>query len=412
MIPRAHQLEQAKLGLAVLKKHGLVYLNAEERTGKTLTALLIAESLGVSKVLVLTKKKALDGWLKPVQWFSNKMSTHFTNYHQAKNLSSNYELVILDEAHCYLSGYPKKSKMWESVKKLTKEKPVIYISATPHAQGYQLLYHQLALSSWSPWRLYKTFYSWFRTFGVEKYIYLSGRKIQQYTETKKDKVEESVEHLFVGITRKELKFRHEPVDILHYISLSNHTKGLYNEMLNCKVLKLAGHDLILDTPMKLRTSLHMLEGGVAKNTVFGEVQCSTRLVKTSGEHAYYLLGNIEKVEFILSKWGDSKDIAIMYNYIAEGILLNRHFAKAMILQGTSNAEGIDLSSIKTLIIYSQDFSTSRHTQRRARQANKNRLMPIEVHYLLVKDAVSAQVYKTVSENKANFVDSSFKRNLL
>ena len=64
---------------------------------------------------------------------------------------------------------------------------------------------------------------------------------------------------------------------------------------------------------------------------------------------------------------------------------------------------------KYLVIYSQNWSTAQHTQRRARQANKMRKEPIVVHFLLAKKAISDQVYKMVAINKKNFVDSVFKR---
>ena len=92
--------------------------------------------------------------------------------------------------------------------------------------------------------------------------------------------------------------------------------------------------------------------------------------------------------------------------------LRSYFKKATILQGTSYAEGIDLAHKDTIIIYSQDFSTARHSQRRARQAAKHRDRSITVHFLLVKKAVSEQVYNTVSINKQNFIDSVFERNTL
>jgi hypothetical protein len=101
-------------------------------------------------------------------------------------------------------------------------------------------------------------------------------------------------------------------------------------------------------------------------------------------------------------------MVIMYQYIAEGQKLRASFKNALILQGTSFAEGIDLHAYKHLIIYSQDFSTARHTQRRARQANLNRLEPIKVHYILVKGGISSNVYKSVSVNKKNFVDTVFE----
>ena len=59
--------------------------------------------------------------------------------------------------HAYLSKYPKVGEIHKSVAKFTKDKPIIYLSATPSAQGYSLLYHQFSLSNWSPWRHYNNF---------------------------------------------------------------------------------------------------------------------------------------------------------------------------------------------------------------------------------------------------------------
>jgi len=150
--------------------------------------------------------------------------------------------------------------------------------------------------------------------------------------------------------------------------------------------------LVCDTSPKLRTSLHQLEGGTIKI-----------------DDDRFVLANNEKVDFIKHKFGDSDSLVIMYNYIAEKEKLEAAFKHAKVLQATSYAEGVDLHEYDDLVIYSQDFSTARHTQRRARQCNQKRTKPITVHYLLVKGGISAQVYKTVSLNKKNFVDSVFTR---
>ena len=189
-----------------------------------------------------------------------------------------------------------------------------------------------------------------------------------------------------------LRLRNE----LHYISLTDKTRLVYNQLLKDGIINLNGHLLMCDTVSKLRVSLHMLEGGVAK----------------IDDKTYLQLGNTEKIDYIKAMWGDSSDVVIMYNYIAEGDKLAKHFKNAEILQSTSYAEGVDLSGYKHLVIYSQDFSTARHTQRRARQANKARKDPIKVHFLLVKDGLSDQVYDCVSRNKVNYVDSLFERNAL
>ena len=397
MKPRPHQLTLAQRGFEVLSEYGIVYLAAEERTGKTLAAILIAERCAdFKRVQVVTKKKALGGWQETLEAFDHIKTYDVTNYHQAKKITVKPDLLILDESHNYISSYPKTSAIWKDLKKLAKGLPIIYISATPHAQGYQQLYHQFALSSYTPWKLFSTFFNWFKLYGIPDTIFIAGQSKNVYTTTDEALVKASCDHLFITATRKSLDFEHEPEDELHFITLDSQTREFYNILINDRILELPGlPELVCDTPMKLRTSLHMLEGGAAKI-----------------EDLYVVLDNQEKIDYIKTTWGDKSNVAIFYNYIAEGQKLAKHFEHAKILQATSNAEGIDLSHMEHLVIYSQDFSTARHTQRRARQANMNRATAITVHFLLVDQAVSDQVYKTVSINKTNFVDTVFDRTFI
>lgn len=393
MKPYPHQTQLADKAYGILATYMLVYLAMEERTGKTLTSILVCEQSKVQNILVVTKKKALEGWHDTLAAFTHTKHYTVVNYHQAKKENpKSFDLVILDEAHSYISAFPKRSAMWKSVKLLTKGKPLIYLSATPYAQGPQLLFNQLALSDWSPFSKWTSPYAWFRAYGIPDPVYLAGRSIETYKKVKVDEVLRNCSHLFVRATRKSLDFEHEPEDKLHYVELAASTKEAYNLLMKHKVIELNGAELICDTPMKLRTTLHMLEGGVAK-----------------ADDTYMVLGNTEKIDCIKQLWGDVPDLVIMYNYIAERTKLEKHFKHAVLLQATSFAEGVDLSSYDKLVIYSQDFSTARHSQRRARQANKKRDTPITVHFILVKKAVSEQVYTTVSVNKTNFVDSCFTR---
>lgn len=397
MNPYPHQIQIASDAEAILRQYGLVYLAAEERTGKTLAAILLAESVPGNSVLVITKKKALDGWHDTLKAYKGtKKSYTVTNYHQAyKEDPGAYQLIILDEAHNYISSFPKHGKIWKELKPLCAKKPLIYISATPYAQGPQQLYGQLSLSSYSPWAKHKNFYAWFRLYGKPYDLKINGVPIRQYDKCDRELILGTCEHLFVTATRKELGFEYEPEDKIHWIQLNQNTKAVYNELLEHELVELSVGLLVCDTKSKMRTSLHQLEGGTIKI-----------------EDDRFVLANEEKIEYVKRHWGDSSDVVIMYNYIAEKDKLEQAFKKARILQATSFAEGVDLHKYSHLIIYSQDFSTARHTQRRARQANKNRDTPIVVHYLLVKRAISHQVYKTVSVNKKNYVDSVFEKETL
>ena len=411
MTPYPHQERIAQEAYEILGRYGLVYLAMEERTGKSLTAIRLAEISSRTRVLIITKKKALGGWNETLGAYRGDGSTHFTvlNYHAVHKAHKtpagkrvyklnikpeDYDLIILDEAHNYLSTYPKPGVIWKSVKKLCKGLPLIYLSATPNAQGYQLLFNQLALSDWSPFRRFQNFYRWFEHYGVPHKIKTSYGLQETYTKCKSVVWAES-KHLFITYTREQLDFDHEPEDVLHYFELSDKTKEVYNDALEHEFLTLPDRQIILDSSMKLRTTLHMLEGGVAKD-----------------ESEYLQLANEEKIAQILVDFGDSEHNVIMYHYKAERTKLEKFFKNTVLLQGTSYAEGVDLSMYDNLIIYSQDFSTARHSQRRARQANKERKDPIKVHFYLVKGGISEQIYKTVSVNKTNFIDSTFEKERL
>ena len=233
-------------------------------------------------------------------------------------------------------------------------------------------------------------------YGKPYSIVIRGIDIPRYDRCADDELTyKTVEHLFITKTRQELGFEHEPEDNVHWVELDSTTKEVYNFLMKKKFVDFRAGRLICESTAKLRASLHMLEGGVAKI-----------------DDRYIVLANEEKVRYIKQKWGDNKNVVIMYQFIAEGTKLREAFRNATILQGTSNAEGVDLSMYEHLIIYSQDWSTAKHTQRRARQANKHRASSINVHFLLVQKGISAEVYKAVAKNKVNYVDSMFERNYL
>ena len=406
MKPWIHQSIGADRGYKILQKYGILYLAWEERTGKFLTALLIAEQAVVIKILIITKKgKPLEDWNELLETYPLNKIYHAVNYHQVNKMTDrDWDLVILDESHNYVSGYPKISKLWHEVRRFTRGKPIIYMSATPYAQTPALLYHQLALSDWSPFKRYKNYKHWHQDYGIPYTKWVYQKQVPMYDKVIDDKVLDQVDHFFTTMTRAELKFEHEPEDHLHYIDLWQHTINRYNSILKHKVFESKTAIIEYDTKTKLRYGLHMLEGGVLKHTTFE----LNRNGKPKAVSSHFDMGNTEKIDYIKQTWGDKENVAIMYHFIGECKKLRNHFKHAEILQATTHAEGISLMHIEHLIIYSQDYSTSKHTQRRARQANMKRDSPIIVHFLLVNKGISEEVYDTVSRNKLNYVDEMFK----
>lgn len=421
MIPFKHQTDIALQAYELLKRYGWVYLAMQERTGKTLTSILVAEMSKCTNILVITKAKALKGdddkdivsakggWagalnlylkVKSINqvWKTATKTYTIVNYESIHKISGKYDLVIIDEAHSKIAAYPKVSLTWNKVYAFTKGKPVIYLSATPSAQSHSQLFHQLKLCTFSPWAKYKNFYDWFNVYGLPETKRIGGgQQIIVYDKCRDDLIQKIKDTFFISYTRKQLGFKVEPVNVKVYIEPSPYTKKLYNILSNDKVITADKFmvdvecDYIADSVIRHRVGMHQIEGGTLKIS-------DTQSIK---------LGNTEKIDWIKKEYGDSSNIVIFYQFVHEEILLKEHFNNARILQGTSYAEGVDLSMYETLIIYSMDYSTAKYSQRKARQANIARIDDINVIYLLMKGAISDQVYTTVCENNKNYVDSYF-----
>ena len=96
----------------------------------------------------------------------------------------------------------------------------------------------------------------------------------------------------------------------------------------------------------------------------------------------------------------------MCHFVEERLIADREFKYANIYSSTSHAEGVDLSHLKYFIIMSSAYSGSKFIQRRDRIINTNGSNTLDVHHILVKGAISEQVYKKVSK-KEDFNNSTY-----
>ena len=123
---------------------------------------------------------------------------------------------------------------------------------------------------------------------------------------------------------------------------------------------------------------------------------------------YVLLGNTEKIDYIKKTFGDTSDVGIMCHFIGERMLLQKHFKHARIYSSISDAEGVDLSDLKHFVIMSSGYSGAKFIQRRDRIVNINGSNTTIVNHILVKRAISEQVYTKVSK-KEDFNNSTYIR---
>jgi len=393
MLPRPHQEEGAAWALLTIRKYGLAYLGWQERTGKTLTALQTVELSKAKTCLIITKKKAIEGWDETLEAWTHDTLFEVINYESIHKVTKSYDFIILDESHHAIASIGRTSKTWKAVAKHTKGKPILYLSATPYAETVGQLYHQFLLSGWTPFKRWRNYYDFHRQFGIPAVIYTAYGQQQDRSQFRVEEVLKLCDHLFSWKTRAEVGIKHEPIVNVVEVPMTQWTKSIMKLWRQDRVVTIGGHEILGDSDPKLRTVHYQLEGGTLK----------------LDDKESIILPHHEKVKYIKENY-DVDKIAIMAHFIKERELLQQEIPEALILSSDGHAEGVDLHKVSKLIVYSMSFKTSKHTQRTARQANHNRATPIIVDILVAnKPGVGKAVYDTVAVKKENFVKSSYER---
>ena len=394
---KEHQIRIGKLVLSMLRKYGYAYLAGEPRSGKTATAIYAMEHGSVENILVLTPKNAIPGWLKFTESSMTTKNYTVTNYEQlgSKKWShkpSDFDAVIIDESH-RLGKVGKPTQRYLKVKAFCKDMVHLHLSGTPIVEAPTSIYYQMHISRWSPFSC-KNFYDFFRKWGIPEQQHIAGRVINKYDKAKPELLD-YINTFTIYMTQKDAGINTETEDVLHYIELSDNIKKIYNTLQRDKYIQFQdGSEIICDSIMKLRMTLHQLEGGGIKLEDSYKTIHKTKIA--------YLWHN-----FIL-EYKDA-NIGIMSHFIGERNMLEKEFedlSNVEIYSSNAHAEGVDLSHLDYFIIYSQDYSGSKHIQRRDRIVNTEGSNTTQIHYLLVKNAISEQVY-TACSKKLDFNNERF-----
>jgi len=102
---RPYQQQIVERGLGILNKYRFLYLAMEVRTGKTLTSLSLADKMGASHVLFITKKKAISSIQADFDKLNPSYRITIINYESLHTVDGNFDLIICDEAHsCFLGN--------------------------------------------------------------------------------------------------------------------------------------------------------------------------------------------------------------------------------------------------------------------------------------------------------------------
>lgn len=401
---RPYQADIAARAAQTLRSRRMVYLSMEVRTGKTFTALAAAEMYGATRVLFVSKLKALNSITEDYRALAPSFSLETVNYESAHKVGGAYDLVILDEAHS-LGAFPRPSKRAKSVKALCKNLPIIYLSGTPTPESFSQLYHQFWVSSYSPWRLFTTFYKWAKVYVDVVPRRINGYDVNDYSHARKDRIDRDVRGLFIDYTQKDAGFETSITEDTLTVPMAPRTAYLLHALQRDRVVSEDGLDIVADTPVKLMGKLHQLSSG----TVIGE----------DGTHH---ITDPSKAQFLRVRFA-GKRLAVFYVYQSEADLLKEYFpdwtdspeefqrapgaSKVFLGQVRSAREGVRLDTADALVFFNLEYSYLSYEQGRNRLMSKEREKPARVYFLCSDCGIEGDILEAV-HGKSDFTYAWFK----
>ena len=399
---RDYQQEIANKALNILQAKKIVYLNMEVRTGKTCTSLEVAKNYKAKKVLFLTKKKAIGSIESDYKSFGHTFQIQIINNESLHKVTDkDFDLLISDEHHRN-GAYPKMNIATKFIKERFLHLPMIFLSGTICPESYSQIYHQFAVSKYSPFNDYPNFYRWAGTFVNIKKKYVSYGELNDYSDANINLIQKYINPYIISFTQKQAGFTTEVKENVLTVKMKQQTYDLINKLKKDLIIEGKQEVILADTGVKLMSKVHQLYSGTVKF-----------------ESGNSMIIDDSKAEFIKERFSGVK-IGIFYKFKEEYNLLKKVFGenlcntveefdstdKNIALQIISGREGISLRNAKYLIYLNIDFSATSYWQSRDRLSTMERLKN-DVFWIFAEGGIEFYIYKAVM-NKKDFTLQFFK----
>jgi hypothetical protein len=405
---RDYQIRIINTATGVLQAHRFVYLSMEVRTGKTLTALGVAEKLGIQNLLFVTKKKAISSIEADYKKLMPSYQITVINYESLHKVEGVFDFVVLDEAHT-LGAYPKPSKRTKLVKQIIlRQNPfVVLMSGTPTPESFSQIYHQVYACAKNPFSQYKTFYKFAKEYVNVTQQMFHSMPSNNYDDGKPE-ILDRIKPYMISYTQKEAGFKSKIQEHVLKVQMSELTYKFVKEMREHGVIegKKTKEVILGDTGVKKMSKIHQLFSGTVKL-----------------ENGKRMITDLSKAKFIRTEFKNQK-IGIFYKFKAEYEALKQVYGdaltddleefdtttKSIALQIVSGREGISLKKADCLVYYNIDFSALSYWQSRDRMTTKDSTAS-DVYWIFAEKGIETKIYKTVTKKK-DYTLKHFEKDLL
>lgn len=383
-------------GSAKLQKLRILLLAMEVRTGKTLTALGICNSINVSNVLFVTKKKAILSIENDYKLLNPNFYLKVINYESLHKINNkNFDLIIVDESHS-IGAFPKPSLRTKRLKEICKNKLIILLSGTPTPESWSQIYHQFWISSFTPFSE-SNFYKWAYNYVMIKKRYIAhGNQVNDYSFANISKIKSVIDRYTISYSQKEAGFTSSVNETILKVRMKPLTYNLVKLLERDLVIQgKQGGVILADTPVKLMQKVHQLYSGTCK--------LEDGKAVTFDDSKAVFIQNHFKGQKIAIFYKFKEELKLLQNVFQENLTTdlqefnatNKHIA----LQIVSGREGISLRKADALVMYNIDFSATSYWQSRDRMTTKERLEN-KVFWIFSEGGLETKIYQTVLNKKS------------
>ncbi|RKZ98971.1 MAG: hypothetical protein DRQ46_00410 [Gammaproteobacteria bacterium] len=406
---RDYQQNIYEEAINILNKYGLVYLALETRLGKTFIAAFLADKFLKDQnqsFLFVTKKKAIPNIKENLEDMGLAARCKLINYESVHKVKEFYPVIILDEAH-RLGSFPKKCKAVKVLERMTRNSLIIYLSATPTPESLSQIYHQLQLSSHSPFTQYANFYKFARKYvDVKQKKIKKGLSVNDYSNARESLIMPLIAPLTIKYTQEQAGFPFPEIDErIEFVKMNDNVKLLSNILLKHSFYqsKLQPEYFIdIGSAADMQNKIHQISSG---SVIFKNDQ---------DEPEYMILDEAKgrRCKQLIK----GKKTAIFYKFIGEKNIIESTLDqcnltndpiefesnKNCVFYGQIQAvkEGIKLKSAEQIIFFNISFSWTDYAQAKNRLQDMHREHPPKLIWLFSEDGIEQKIYKRLMKKKS------------
>ena len=405
---RPYQQAAADKLVGILTARRIAYLRGEVRCGKTFTAMEVIRQLGVERVLILTKKKAIKSIEADRDAYGLTDRVTITNFEQAGKLAkTSWGMVVVDEAHG-VGSYPKPSKRWKHIRAMHYSM-VLLMSGTPSPESYSQLYHQLALGA-APWGGYKNFYRW-----ADRYVNIrekrvgTGTVVKDYSGARAEDVLRDIEPLTVTVTQAQAGFETQIIETVHKVQMLPRTYRMAKRIMKDGVIGKfradgkAGRTVLADPGAKAMSKLRQLYSG----TVITEAHGAVVFDRSKVEYIQRTFTTKHAILYTFNAEGDMLKAAYAGRWTDSPEAFNADLSLTFIGQVRASREGVNLSTADDLIFFGIDYAALSYIQGRDRASYLGRDRANRVHWILADGGIETKVWEQV-QGKTDYTLAHFR----